>query len=196
MSWHVYNQRLPTRANLDKPGIDLELVLRPTCNSDIKTEVHVFVTCSVACNIWKDVFAWWHLLDTPTTTLEDLVSLSDRVPLKKKKFKPFFDVVVNNTIRSIWNYRNKVLFNLKRPRNVLILNGIKTIETKDTMQNKCGFRRMQIQPDANSYGCRFKRMQILTDADSDGCIFRRMQIQTDADSNAEQTKPGGTKTCC
>ncbi|GKC37999.1 RNA-directed DNA polymerase, eukaryota, reverse transcriptase zinc-binding domain protein [Tanacetum coccineum] len=159
MSWHVYNQRLPTRANLDKPGIDLELVLRPTCNSDIKTEVHVFVTCSVACNIWKDVFAWWHLLDTPTTTLEDLVSLSDRVPLKKKKFKPFFDVT-------------------------------------DADSDGCRFSQMQIHTDADSDGCRFRRMQILTDAYSDGCIFRRMQIQTDADSNAEQTKPGGTKTCC
>nr|GEV24391.1 reverse transcriptase domain-containing protein [Tanacetum cinerariifolium] len=101
MSWRVYNQRLPTRANLDKPRIDLDSVLRPTCNSEIETEVHVIVTCSVACNIWKDVFAWWHLSGTPTTTLEDLVSLSDRVPLKKRKFKPFFDVVVNNTIWSI-----------------------------------------------------------------------------------------------
>ncbi|GJW01795.1 hypothetical protein Tco_1557046 [Tanacetum coccineum] len=106
MSLRVYNQRLPTRANLDKPGIDLESVLRPTCNSDIETEVHT-----------------------------------------------------------------------------------------DADSDGCRFSQMQIHTDADSNGCRFRRMQILTDAYSDGCIFRRMQIQTDADSNAEQTKPGGTKTC-
>nr|GEY02593.1 RNA-directed DNA polymerase, eukaryota, reverse transcriptase zinc-binding domain protein [Tanacetum cinerariifolium] len=65
MSLSVYNQRLPPRANLNKRGIDLDLVLCPICNSDIETEVHVFVTCSIAHNIWKDAFAWWHLSSTP-----------------------------------------------------------------------------------------------------------------------------------
>ncbi|GJZ76161.1 reverse transcriptase domain-containing protein [Tanacetum coccineum] len=115
-----------TRANLDKRGIDLDSVLCPICNSDIETESHVLVTCSTACNILKDVYALWHLPDTPTTVLEDLVSLSDRVPLEKK-FKPFFDVVVNNSIWSLWNCINKVLFNLKRPQKELILNEIKTM---------------------------------------------------------------------
>ncbi|GJW18812.1 RNA-directed DNA polymerase, eukaryota, reverse transcriptase zinc-binding domain protein [Tanacetum coccineum] len=126
MSWRVCNQRLPTRANLNKHGIDLDSVLCLICNSDIATESHVFVTCSIARNIWKAIYAWWHLSDTPTTILEDLVSLSDRVPLENK-FKPFFDMVVNNTIWSLWKYRNKVLFNLKRPQKELILNEIKTM---------------------------------------------------------------------
>ena len=64
-------------------------------------------------------------LGYPTTSIEDLVSLIDHVPLENK-LKPFFDVVVNNTIWSLWNYIKKVLFNPRRPKQELILNEIKT----------------------------------------------------------------------
>ncbi|PWA39953.1 RNA-directed DNA polymerase, eukaryota, Reverse transcriptase zinc-binding domain protein [Artemisia annua] len=146
MSWRVCNQRLPTRENLDKRGIDLDSVLCPICNSDIETKSHLFATCLIARNIWKDVFSWWLLSDTHITSIEDLVPLSDHVPLENK-LKPFFDVVASNlcwvglmgtimvhrvevslpiytfdpTSLAIWKARNHKIFSAKEPNMKLIL---------------------------------------------------------------------------
>ncbi|GJR37348.1 RNA-directed DNA polymerase, eukaryota, reverse transcriptase zinc-binding domain protein [Tanacetum coccineum] len=109
--------RLPSRVNLDHRGIDLDSLRCPICNDYIETETHVFVNCSLARCIWKDVFSWWQLPDTSFTNLDDLFSLHDRVTMESK-LKPFFDVVVNASIWSLWSYKNKVLFNIKRPQKI------------------------------------------------------------------------------
>lgn len=48
LSWRIANKRLPTRANLDKRGIELDYVLCPMCSNDIEMESHVLVSCTVA----------------------------------------------------------------------------------------------------------------------------------------------------
>ncbi|GJX25265.1 RNA-directed DNA polymerase, eukaryota, reverse transcriptase zinc-binding domain protein [Tanacetum coccineum] len=124
LAWRVLLHRLPTRVNLDHRGIDLDSVRCPLCNDDIETETHVFVNCSLARCIWKDVFSWWQLPNTSITNLDDLFSLPDRVTMESK-LKPFFDVVINASIWSLWSYRNKMRFNIKRPQKNLIFNEIK-----------------------------------------------------------------------
>ncbi|GJU50880.1 RNA-directed DNA polymerase, eukaryota, reverse transcriptase zinc-binding domain protein [Tanacetum coccineum] len=120
----IANKRLPTRANLDKRGIDLDSILCPMCNNDIETESHILVSCPIAQSVWKDLFTWWKLSNSHLSALEDVFSLVDRTPLEKR-LTSFFDVTVNTTMWSLWNYRNKVIFNLKRPQKELILNEIK-----------------------------------------------------------------------
>ncbi|GKC04628.1 RNA-directed DNA polymerase, eukaryota, reverse transcriptase zinc-binding domain protein [Tanacetum coccineum] len=117
LAWRVLLLRLPTRFNLDHCGIDLDLVRCPLCNDDIETETYVSVNCSLARCIWKDVFSWWQLPNTSSTNLDDLFSLPDRVNMESK-LNPFFSVVVNASIWSLWSYKNKVLFNIKRPKKI------------------------------------------------------------------------------
>ncbi|GKA47256.1 putative RNA-directed DNA polymerase, eukaryota, reverse transcriptase zinc-binding domain protein [Tanacetum coccineum] len=105
---------LPSRVNLDHRGIDLDSVRCPLCNDDIETETHAFVNCSLARCIWKDVFSWWQLPNTSITNLDDLFSLPDRITMESK-LKPFFDVVVNASIWSLWSYRNKKKFAESEP---------------------------------------------------------------------------------
>ncbi|GJW13825.1 RNA-directed DNA polymerase, eukaryota, reverse transcriptase zinc-binding domain protein [Tanacetum coccineum] len=38
LAWRIANKRLPTRANLDKRGIDLDSVLCSMCNNDIEND--------------------------------------------------------------------------------------------------------------------------------------------------------------
>ncbi|PWA48924.1 RNA-directed DNA polymerase, eukaryota, Reverse transcriptase zinc-binding domain protein [Artemisia annua] len=54
-TWCVSNGGLPTRSNLDLRGIDLHSVRCPMCDNDIDTEEHVFVSCPIAVDIWKQV---------------------------------------------------------------------------------------------------------------------------------------------
>nr|GEX34916.1 hypothetical protein [Tanacetum cinerariifolium] len=51
--WRTTNKRLPTRANLDYRGIDLDSVRCPMCDDAIETEDHIFVSCSIAKDTWK-----------------------------------------------------------------------------------------------------------------------------------------------
>ena len=47
-SWRLCVDRLLTRCNLDKRGLDLDSIRCPMCNDDLETAQHVFVECSVA----------------------------------------------------------------------------------------------------------------------------------------------------
>ncbi|PWA66455.1 reverse transcriptase domain, Reverse transcriptase zinc-binding domain protein [Artemisia annua] len=46
-TWRVANERLPTRVNLDKRGIDLHSVRCPVCDDDLEIENHIFVHCDI-----------------------------------------------------------------------------------------------------------------------------------------------------
>ncbi|GJR89114.1 ankyrin repeat-containing protein [Tanacetum coccineum] len=84
LAWRIANKRLPTRANLDKCGIDLESVLCPMCNNDIETESHILISCPIAQSVWKDIFTWWKLSNSHLSALEDVFLLVDRAPLEKR----------------------------------------------------------------------------------------------------------------
>nr|GEZ04701.1 RNA-directed DNA polymerase, eukaryota, reverse transcriptase zinc-binding domain protein [Tanacetum cinerariifolium] len=56
--WRTTNKRLPTRANLDYKGIDLDSVPCPTSDDAIETEDHIFVSCSIAKDTWKCIADW------------------------------------------------------------------------------------------------------------------------------------------
>ncbi|GKC36351.1 retrovirus-related pol polyprotein from transposon TNT 1-94 [Tanacetum coccineum] len=100
LAWRVLLHRLPTRVNLNHRGIDLDSVRCPLCNDDIETETHVFVNCSLARCIWKDVFSSWQLPNTSITNLDDMFSLPGRVTMESK-LKPFSDVELYTVQRSV-----------------------------------------------------------------------------------------------
>ncbi|GJR37723.1 RNA-directed DNA polymerase, eukaryota, reverse transcriptase zinc-binding domain protein [Tanacetum coccineum] len=123
-TWRVSNGRLPTRSNLDLRGIDLHLVRCPMCDNDIETEEHVFVSCPIAVNTWKQVLKWWRVNYVSMQNLLEVINLADHAPIEGKHLH-FFDLVVQTTIWSIWRYRNNTVFSLKRPSKDLLLNEIK-----------------------------------------------------------------------
>ena len=122
--WRVMNRRIPTRMNLDRRGIDFDTVRCPVCDDDLESEDHIFAKCCIAVDTWRDVLLWWHIPGITITSVDDVLSLADRVPLETK-FHHFFDVVVRTTVWHLWSFRNKVAFSQKRPRKDLILNDIK-----------------------------------------------------------------------
>ncbi|GJZ91285.1 putative reverse transcriptase domain-containing protein [Tanacetum coccineum] len=57
-SWRNFLERLPTRANLDQRGIDLHSTYCHVCDNDIEMEVHLFISCEVAKEVWHKVLKW------------------------------------------------------------------------------------------------------------------------------------------
>ncbi|GJW90055.1 RNA-directed DNA polymerase, eukaryota, reverse transcriptase zinc-binding domain protein [Tanacetum coccineum] len=121
--WRVMNRRIPTRINLDMRGIDLDTFRCPVCDDDLESD-HIFAKCCIAVDTWRDVLLWWHIPGITIISLEDVLSLADRVPLESK-FHHYFDVVVGTTVWHLWSFRNNMTFSQKRPRKDLIFNDIK-----------------------------------------------------------------------
>lgn len=105
--WRVMNRRIPTIINLDWRGIDIDNVCCPICDDEFELEDHIFAKCCIAMDTWRDVLLWWHISGITITSLEDLLSLADRVPLETK-FHQYFDVEVRTTLWHLWIFRNKV----------------------------------------------------------------------------------------
>nr|GEV56720.1 RNA-directed DNA polymerase, eukaryota [Tanacetum cinerariifolium] len=62
--WRALRDRLPTRWNLSRKGIDLDTLSCPIYDSSIETSNHTLWFCSLATSIWYKVFAWLDI-DTP-----------------------------------------------------------------------------------------------------------------------------------
>nr|GFA21830.1 RNA-directed DNA polymerase, eukaryota, reverse transcriptase zinc-binding domain protein [Tanacetum cinerariifolium] len=73
--------RLPSRVNLDRKGIDIGSILCPNCLEDIKTVNHIFFNCGMAQDLWALLAKWWEL-DIPlcANITEDPIT---RVEIKK-----------------------------------------------------------------------------------------------------------------
>ncbi|GJY06599.1 RNA-directed DNA polymerase, eukaryota [Tanacetum coccineum] len=59
--WRLNLNKLPTRVNLDRKGIDIGSVLCPTCQGDVETVNHTFFNCVLAKDLWTLMAKWWEL---------------------------------------------------------------------------------------------------------------------------------------
>ncbi|KAJ9535792.1 hypothetical protein OSB04_un001049 [Centaurea solstitialis] len=57
--WRVGLDRIPSRANLDKLGVELNSLLCPRCGEMVESMDHALVTCSEVKMVWNRVGTWW-----------------------------------------------------------------------------------------------------------------------------------------
>nr|GEU37706.1 RNA-directed DNA polymerase, eukaryota [Tanacetum cinerariifolium] len=53
--------KLPSRVNLDRRGIDVDSLLCPICHEDVEMVNHIFFTCELAKDLWALLARWWEL---------------------------------------------------------------------------------------------------------------------------------------
>nr|GEW46846.1 putative ribonuclease H-like domain-containing protein [Tanacetum cinerariifolium] len=59
--WRAMLNRLPTRTNLDRRGIDMDSLICPYCNTIMEDSNHVFYSCNVALELWNKITVWLDL---------------------------------------------------------------------------------------------------------------------------------------
>ncbi|GKC75242.1 RNA-directed DNA polymerase, eukaryota, reverse transcriptase zinc-binding domain protein, partial [Tanacetum coccineum] len=59
--WRLLLNKLATRVNLDRKGIDVCLILCPLCMDDVETVNHIFFSCNMAKDLWGLFASWWEL---------------------------------------------------------------------------------------------------------------------------------------
>ncbi|GJZ65651.1 RNA-directed DNA polymerase, eukaryota, reverse transcriptase zinc-binding domain protein [Tanacetum coccineum] len=56
--WKLLLNKLPSRVNLDRRGIDIPSILCPICQEDVETANHLFFTCEMASSLWSMLANW------------------------------------------------------------------------------------------------------------------------------------------
>ncbi|GJT96953.1 RNA-directed DNA polymerase, eukaryota, reverse transcriptase zinc-binding domain protein [Tanacetum coccineum] len=107
--------KLPTRVNLDRKGIDVDSTLCPICGDDVETIHRLFFTCEMARVLWANLACWWDL-DVPfCSSFSDWICWLDSSHLSAKG-KLFLDGVGGTVLWTIWNYRNRLIFSVDPPK--------------------------------------------------------------------------------
>ncbi|GKA92822.1 RNA-directed DNA polymerase, eukaryota, reverse transcriptase zinc-binding domain protein [Tanacetum coccineum] len=113
--WRLALNKLPTRVNLDRKGIDVDSTLCPICGDDVETINHLFFTCEMARVLWANLACWWDL-DVPfCSSFSDWICWLDSSHLSAKG-KLFLDGVGGTVLWTIWNYRNRLIFSVDPPK--------------------------------------------------------------------------------
>nr|GEU94892.1 RNA-directed DNA polymerase, eukaryota [Tanacetum cinerariifolium] len=111
--WRLNLNRIPTRVNLDRRGIDIGSVLCPVYDRDVETSNHLLFSCEMAVDLWVLVARWWELDIPVTSSVSEWVAWIDSVRLPSK-VRNCLDVVALTLMGSIWCFRNKLLFSFTK----------------------------------------------------------------------------------
>ncbi|GJW73644.1 RNA-directed DNA polymerase, eukaryota, reverse transcriptase zinc-binding domain protein [Tanacetum coccineum] len=115
--------KLPSRVNLDRRGIDVPSILCPICHEDVETVNHTFFTCEVASNLWSLLAKWWEV-DIPfCANIEDGFSWLD-ISSFSKKVRIFLEGAGGVLLWSIWCFRNVLVFSNIPPRKALLWDNV------------------------------------------------------------------------
>nr|GFA23309.1 RNA-directed DNA polymerase, eukaryota, reverse transcriptase zinc-binding domain protein [Tanacetum cinerariifolium] len=95
----------------------------PICKGGVETTSHLFLQCVLSKQILRKVSLWWNVNYTDVSSYEEwrawLVSI--RIP---NKLKSMMEGVFYGLWWSIWNFRNKLLFDNKTPKKALIFDNL------------------------------------------------------------------------
>ena len=121
--WRVMLNKLPSRVNLDRRGIDVDSLLCPICLGDLETVNHSFFNCGLAKDLWYLFAKWWEM-DIPVCgTITDWFDWLDslHVPIKVRLV---LEGVGGTLMWSIWNFRNSLIFSSCLPRKDALWDSI------------------------------------------------------------------------
>ena len=123
LAWKICLDRLPTRLNLSKRGLEIPSILCPICNEVVESSSHLFFSCSLARQVLRLLCRWWEL-EFPSLNSygEWLIWLSStRLPKIKKEMLEGSCYV---SWWIIWRHRNQCLFGSRHPRRDTIFDDI------------------------------------------------------------------------
>lgn len=121
--WRTLRDRLPSRWNLSRKGIDVASITCPICDCGIETSHHTLWTCSLAMTVWNRVLNWLDLSPPIISDIQDLYAWLDDLHISSKK-KDTLEVICGVVLWSLWNYRNETIFGTALPKRSLLFDKI------------------------------------------------------------------------
>ncbi|GKE58687.1 RNA-directed DNA polymerase, eukaryota, reverse transcriptase zinc-binding domain protein, partial [Tanacetum coccineum] len=121
--WRLFLNKLPSRVNLDKKGIDLDSLICPVCNEDVETVNHLFFSCDMAKDLWSLLARWWGLDIPVCSTILDWYAWLDELVISSKA-RVFLEDVGGTLMWFIWSFRNWSIFCNPPPKKALLWDSI------------------------------------------------------------------------
>ncbi|GJR12603.1 RNA-directed DNA polymerase, eukaryota [Tanacetum coccineum] len=121
--WRAMLNKLPSRVNLDRRGIDVDSILSPICLGDLETVNHSFFNCVLAKDLWHLLAKWWEM-DIPVCgNFADWFDWLDslHVPIKVRLV---LEGVGGTLMWSIWNFCNSLIFSSCPPKKEVLWDSI------------------------------------------------------------------------
>ncbi|GJU25044.1 reverse transcriptase domain, reverse transcriptase zinc-binding domain protein [Tanacetum coccineum] len=97
--------RLSVRVELDKRGIDLNIILCPRCDDQIETVDHGLVLCKEAMKLWEKIYIRWGFGMVDKFSAKDILQHPGFSSMSKSS-KMLWSVVIWVTSYFIWRNRN------------------------------------------------------------------------------------------
>ncbi|KAJ9557765.1 hypothetical protein OSB04_012379, partial [Centaurea solstitialis] len=107
--WRLLLNRIPTRTNLSKRGINTPSISCPLCNLEEESVDHLFCTCSMVKNLWRWFFNWCLIdIGQPDSLNQMLFKVLEFG--KSIKWRNFLETTVGGLVWFIWKARNNAVF--------------------------------------------------------------------------------------
>ncbi|GJU62373.1 RNA-directed DNA polymerase, eukaryota [Tanacetum coccineum] len=122
-AWKLHLDRLPTRSNLLKRGIQVQSSLCPICNVLQEDTSHLFFSCDVALDISRLICRWWNVSWSPVDSYSGWLEWFNSIRLGSK-LKGILEGVFYVSWWCLWNFRNQLLFASKKPRKETLFDDV------------------------------------------------------------------------
>ena len=124
MVWRAILNRLPTKAELCKRGVNLQNLVCGLCDTDTETSTHIFTGCFYATEIWSRVEYWCRLNPMIVFDVSDLMKIPGCQPTSNQA-KYILCGIIFTSLWTIWTERNDRIFQGKRRRATEVFESIK-----------------------------------------------------------------------
>ncbi|GJR45913.1 RNA-directed DNA polymerase, eukaryota [Tanacetum coccineum] len=122
-AWKASLNRLPTRYNLDRRGVEVSSLSCPICNSTHEDTNHLLFRCGLATDVMRLVCRWWNVLWIPVNSYQEWIAWFKSLRMSSSS-KGVPEGVFYTAWWSIWYFRNQLLFAAQKPRKEALFDDI------------------------------------------------------------------------
>ncbi|GKB79023.1 RNA-directed DNA polymerase, eukaryota [Tanacetum coccineum] len=122
-AWKVKLDALPTRFNISRCGMPINCIACPICDRNVETSGHLFFACPLASHLANKILLWWNLQCTDFTSHQDWLSWIGSLHLPHDH-KHILEGIFYVLWWLLWQYRNELLFDSKKPMKAKIFDDI------------------------------------------------------------------------
>ncbi|PWA93765.1 RNA-directed DNA polymerase, eukaryota [Artemisia annua] len=112
--WRTLRDRIPTRWNLSRKGIEINSLSCPICAIGPETIYHLFWDCSLATALWSKIFNRVDLLLPSCDTIQVLYDRLEHYTFSSSH-KLIMEAIIGVAIWVLWNFRNESIFGAQVP---------------------------------------------------------------------------------
>ncbi|GJZ44343.1 RNA-directed DNA polymerase, eukaryota, reverse transcriptase zinc-binding domain protein [Tanacetum coccineum] len=126
LAWKIKLEALPTRFNISRRGIEIDSILCPICDRGVESTRHIFFSCCLVRQIARKICSWWDIEYSDVNSFTEWINWMASLRLQSK-VKMMIQGVFFVVWWLVWSYRNKLLFEEKKPSKAIIFDDVVSI---------------------------------------------------------------------